>query len=260
MWIAFRKPKSTISGGTPSAWFSLTSSKDANGFVRHVFSLQNDVFTNSIFYDLYQFVWYRNQFYWSVVFQLCSLHFFFLIASHLPLCISLLSRLISEISSLAVSYFSFFRMLGWMLPGPWALLLFALLNCSENLFCGQFDLRLFWLVPGKTGSHVDTSTTSSEENIDANHSFSFLAIGPSFPEYPIYTLIIFQAIDFLTGFLFLRYLRTFLLVTSVPLGGHFFFLIWFASLEFYIQQDKFAFFYFPHLHRICAFRWMAILL
>lgn len=148
-----------------------------------------------------------------------------------------------------------------MLPGPWVLLLFALLNCSENLFCGQFDLRLFWLVPGKTGSHVETSMTSSEENIDANHSFSFLAIGPSFPEYPIYTLIIFQAIDFLTGFLFLRYLRTFLLVTSVPLGGHFFFfIIWFASLEFYIQQDKFAFFYFPHLHRICAFRWMAILL
>lgn len=167
-----------ISGSTPFAWFSLTPSKDANGFVRHVFSLQNDVFTNSIFYDLYQFVWYRNQFYWSVVFQFCSLNFFFfLIASDLPLSISLLSRVISEISSLAVSYFSFFRMLGWMLPGPWDLLLFVLLNCSENLFCWQFDFRLlFRLVPVKNGSGVETSVTPSEKNIDANHSFIFLAM------------------------------------------------------------------------------------
>lgn len=167
-----------ISGSMPLAWFSLTPSKGANGFVRHVFSLQNDVFTNSIFYDLYQFVWYRNQFYWSVVFQLCSLNFFFffLIPSHLPLSISLLSRVILEISSLAVSYFSFFRMLGWMLPGPWHWLPFVLSNCSENLFCWQFDLRLFFrLVPIKNGPGVETSVTSSEEHTVANHSFSFLA-------------------------------------------------------------------------------------
>lgn len=225
-----------ISGSMPLVWFSLTPPKDDNGFVRHVCSLQNYVFTNSIFYDLYQFVWYRNQFYWSVVFLFCSLNFF-LIASHLQLSISLLSRVISEISSLAVSYFSFLTMLGLMLPGPWDLLLFILLNCSENLLCWQFDFWvLFRLEPVKDGSGVETFLTSSEENIDANNSFSFL------------TIALLPGVSYLhLNHLSAHWLSKRLPVSEKFLISHFYayrkllfkIFFWLASLEFYVQQDEF---------------------
>lgn len=201
----------------PLVWFSLTPPKDDNGFVRHVCSLQNDVFTNSIFYDRYQFVWYRNQFYWSVVLLFCSLNiFFFLIASHLRLSIFLLSGVVSEISRLAVSYFSFFRMLGLMLPGPWDLLLLILLNCSENLLCWLFNFWvLFRIEPVKNGSGVETLRPLLKRTL---MQIIHLAFSPQrcFLEYPICTLIISQPIDFPKSFLFLR---NFLLVTFMPVGS-----------------------------------------
>lgn len=152
--------------------------------------------------------------------------------------ISLLSRVISEISSLAVSYFSFFRMLGLMLPGPWDLLLLILLNCSENLLCWQFDFWvLFRLEPVKNGSCVETFMTSSEENIDANNSFSFL------------TTALLPGVSYLH----LNHLSAHWLSKRLPVSekliSHFYacrkllfkIFFWLASLKFYVQQDEFNF-------------------